>query len=227
MRFSPDASTSMLRENNPNHDPKNGRFTFAKGASASSRIEFDRGTGWKPATSLMSGGSQVHTQDDGGGAQGRLDKELQNNPRMGELNRFRVVPVYQHADVQGPGEEYNVRHQRGSRSKWNVNPSVTMDPKLMKRIAPFSTMTAAQHMDKAAEFSKRMEDYNQQYGALLGQSIKLYGDRPGPLISGIYSDHFPADVKDRLRALAHTSTDLHAAAHAHSMATRSAKRRIG
>jgi hypothetical protein len=55
---------------------------------------------------------------------------------------------------------------------------------------------------------------NNEWQHAVNLAIEAYGNQ-GSLISGVYSDHFPDDVKQRLRFLAHGNSLALDAAHLH------------
>ena len=64
---------------------------------------------------------------------------------------------------------------------------------------PTSKSAHAQRADFFHDLSQRMD---KEWNATVDMAIEAYG-KQGSLISGVYRDHFPPDVKDRLRFLAH------------------------
>ena len=88
--------------------------------------------------------------------------------------------------------------------------------RLLRRRLP--DWTADDHMmeadDLLAERRRLAAEYDQRIGIELAQ-LAADGINPGPLISGIVSDKFSKRVKDDLRWLAHTLSDLGGAAAAH------------
>ena len=90
-------------------------------------------------------------------------------------------------------------HWRG----YNGTVSMLREPKVAIRYAldwgiPTSKSAHAQKADFFRELAQKM-DY--EWNAAVDLALKAYGDGTGSLISGVYRDHFPNDVKDRLRFL--------------------------
>ena len=88
--------------------------------------------------------------------------------------------------------------------KWNGTVSMLTEPKVAIRHAmdwgiPTSKSAHAQKADFFCDLARKMED---EWNATVSLAIEAYGDQ-GSLISGVYRDHFPDDVKQRLRFLAH------------------------
>jgi hypothetical protein len=94
-------------------------------------------------------------------------------------------------------ERYFERHRF---PKWNVEPNVLMEPRLMPRVFP--ELTKADHERLAYKFKNKGRKAEREYHDAVQHAIREYGERQGPLISGIYSEHFPEHVKDHLRSLA-------------------------
>ena len=86
--------------------------------------------------------------------------------------------------------------------KWNRLIRVTDDHGLFRRLPEFATWTRARHLDAAREYLDRHLITARAYRRAVDSAIALYGDR-GPLIAGVVRDHFPEQVKDHLRQLAH------------------------
>ncbi len=97
--------------------------------------------------------------------------------------------------------------------KWNIQPTVLQEPRLMPRVFP--ELSKGDHERLAHDFVRQHEAAKNEYVRYLASAIEKYGDRRGAMISGIYSEHFPEKVKDRLRKLAHSFGPLGDAANAH------------
>jgi hypothetical protein len=65
---------------------------------------------------------------------------------------------------------------------------------------PTSKHAHALRADGLDEVARAMEE---EYQYVIGSALKRYGDGDGRIISGVIRDHFPDDVKNRLRFLAH------------------------
>ena len=86
--------------------------------------------------------------------------------------------------------------------KWNGTVSMLREPKVAIRHAldwgiPTSKSAHAQKADFFCDLARKMED---EWNATVNLAIEAYGNQ-GSLISGVYRDHFPEDVKQRLRFL--------------------------
>ena len=89
-------------------------------------------------------------------------------------------------------------HMRG----WNGTVSMLREPKVAIRYAhewgiPTSKSDHAQKADFFNDLAKKMEH---EWHAVVDLAVDAYGNS-GSLISGVYRDHFPDDVKQRLRFL--------------------------
>jgi len=76
---------------------------------------------------------------------------------------------------------------------------------------PTSKSAHAQRADYFDELARRLDDAWQD---LVTRCRSLFGDH-GPLVSGIYRDHFPVQAQNRLRFLAHGKTMAGDAARLH------------
>ena len=88
--------------------------------------------------------------------------------------------------------------------KYNNTVSMLREPKVAIRHAldwgiPTSKSAHAQKADFFADLASKMDA---EWNATVSLAVEAYGDQ-GSLISGVYRDHFPDDVKQRLRFLAH------------------------
>jgi hypothetical protein len=97
----------------------------------------------------------------------------------------------------GMDKRYFERHRF---PKWNIQPTVLQEPRLMARVFP--ELTKGDHERLAYKFRNKAKEADIVYQAALDTAIKKHGERRGALISGIYSEHFPVSVKTELRALA-------------------------
>jgi len=120
------------------------------------------------------------------------------------------------------GDEIYVRKVR--MPKWNVPVDMLMEPKVAIRHntswgIPTSKSAHAQRADYFAELASELEN---ECNATVDMAVQTYGNQ-GSLISGVYRDHFPTNLKDRLRFLSHGKTMAQDAArlHDHLSKTRS------
>ena len=86
--------------------------------------------------------------------------------------------------------------------KWNGTVSMLREPKVAIRHAldwgiPTSKSAHAQKAEYFHDLALRMGD---EWDATVSLAVEAYGAQ-GSLISGVYRDHFPDDVKQRLRFL--------------------------
>ena len=103
------------------------------------------------------------------------------------------------------GDEVYVR--RVQMPKWNLPVTMLMEPKVAIRYntswgIPTSKSAHAQRVDYFSDLAQKLDH---EWNATVDLAVEAYGDQ-GSLISGVYRDHFPNDVKDRLRFLAHGKT---------------------
>lgn len=113
--------------------------------------------------------------------------------------------------VSDMAPEYFEKHRF---PKWNREVSVLHEPRLMKRIPAFAKMTKAEHLAKAHEFQAKARVAKHAYNEAVKAAVAKHGEK-GPIISGAYQEHFPEDVKDQLRELAHKGPIYSDAALAH------------
>jgi len=112
------------------------------------------------------------------------------------------------------GDELYVRQVRWP--KWNKTVSMLEEPKVAVRYAlDWGIPTSKSgHAQKADYFDNLAQKMNNEWQHAVNLAIEAYGNQ-GSLISGVYSDHFPDDVKQRLRFLAHGNSLALDAAHLH------------
>lgn len=97
--------------------------------------------------------------------------------------------------------------RRVSMPKWNGPISVRQDHRVFTRLPEFASWSRSQHAKAALAAAYASQHTTQQYLAAVKDTLAIYGDGSGVLISGIVRDHFPKPVKDRLRLLAHYATE--------------------
>jgi hypothetical protein len=102
--------------------------------------------------------------------------------------------------------------------KWNIPVTVLKEPRLMKRVHPFYTMSKEVHAGRAAHFSAKAKKYSAEHKRVAAEAEKKHGWK-GPLISGVLQEHWPENVKENLRFLGHGSQIYKDAARAHHAAT--------
>lgn len=102
---------------------------------------------------------------------------------------------------------------------WSQLVTVLDDHRLMARLPEFQHWTHAQHIDLAIHRLYTARDTRAEYGKAVDHALATFGNGSGVLISGVYRDHFPPEVKDRLRALAHAVGHLQAVSMAHWLAS--------
>jgi len=88
---------------------------------------------------------------------------------------------------------------------YNGDVDMLREPKVAVRRAlqwsiPTSKHAHALRAQGLDEVSRAMEE---EYQYVIDAALKRYGDGNGRLISGVIRDHFPDNVKNRLRFLAH------------------------
>ena len=101
--------------------------------------------------------------------------------------------------------------------KWSVDVSMLMEPKVALRYGvSWGLISTSKHGNelKADHFEDLALKLKDEWDDVVNLAAKQYGNH-GSLISGVYRDHFPDDVKDRLRFLAHGAALASQAAHLH------------
>ena len=88
---------------------------------------------------------------------------------------------------------------------WNKNVTLLDDPRLFRRFPQFRLWTKVDHLREARFAQATANALHTAYSQLVGQALESYGSH-GPLVSGIVRGHFPEEVKDTLRWLAHRTT---------------------
>lgn len=101
--------------------------------------------------------------------------------------------------------------------KYNGVVSMLEEPKVALKYAnawgiPTSKQAHAQRAEYFRGLTRIFADNNDDF---LMRAIEEYGDGGGALISGIYREHFPADVKNRLRFLSHGLIQIRSAIRLH------------
>lgn len=99
--------------------------------------------------------------------------------------------------------------------KWNRTITVADDHRLFARLPEFAGWTRAEHLARATSQLSHAITCKLQWRRQVETALQAFGDGSGVLISGIVRDHFPGEVKDRLRELAQRSTSLQDTAYAH------------
>lgn len=88
-------------------------------------------------------------------------------------------------------------------------------PGLIRVETAGQTWTREEHETAARAWLQEARGYGNEWAWRSKAAAATYGNGNGILISGVYRDHFPDDVKDRLRALARAQTFAHGASLAH------------
>lgn len=88
---------------------------------------------------------------------------------------------------------------------WTGEVTMLMEPKVaIKHALDWGIPTSkSAHVQKADFFSNLTQKMDREWNATVDMAIAAYGNGTGSLISGVYRDHFPDDVKNRLRFLHH------------------------
>lgn len=100
--------------------------------------------------------------------------------------------------------------------KWSGRVTMLQEPKVAVRYNTsigISTSKSA-NFQRAAYFLNLRAQLEDELAEVTRYAYETYGDH-GPLISGAVRDHFPADIKDRLRFLNHGLTKVTDAARLH------------
>jgi hypothetical protein len=100
---------------------------------------------------------------------------------------------------------------------WNIQPTVLQEPRLYPKIFP--ELTRSNHASLSHKFDSKAKKFEVDWHKAVENAEQEYGS-DGPLISGGLRDHWPEDVKDSVRYLAHGTTLLKDAAQSHQKATR-------
>lgn len=106
--------------------------------------------------------------------------------------------------------------------KWNIQVTMLEEPKVAVRYAhSWGIPTSKEaHRQRAERFRTDSLEYRKTREELVGHAYAAYG-KHGPLISGVVRDHFPADVKHRLRFLDTATYLTDAAARLHEKLSKS------
>lgn len=72
----------------------------------------------------------------------------------------------------------------------------------MARVRTDSADERAAYLAEARAWADLAVEARDRYAALIDAAVATHGDGDGLLISGVYRDHFPEDVKDELRKAA-------------------------
>lgn len=97
--------------------------------------------------------------------------------------------------------------------KWSRVVTMAQVPEIM-RAETRGQFMKAEHARAAIAWLDVARDARIGWQDAVYRALQQYGDH-GPLISGIYRDHFPAEVKDELRTLARLQTFAEDASVAH------------
>lgn len=99
--------------------------------------------------------------------------------------------------------------------KWNRPATVGDDHRLFARLPEFAGWTKDEHETRATSQLRHSITLHGQWQRQAADALRAFGDGNGVYISGIIRDHFPEDVKTRLRELSHRSSELSTTAYAH------------
>ena len=110
--------------------------------------------------------------------------------------------------------------ERSKFPKWNIVPSATQEPRLLKRRLP--DWTKQDHIDAARWNAKMAQKLSRTWEAELKRSIKKYGEHGG-VISGGFHDDWPEAAKERVRKLVRAHNAYLDAAFAHASQVRGLK----
>jgi len=88
--------------------------------------------------------------------------------------------------------------------KYNGPVNMLREPRVAIQYAQQFSIPSSKsaHRQRADYFLELMATLHQAWNGLADRCIQLYGE-DGPLVSGVYRDHFPEPAKNRLRFLAH------------------------
>jgi hypothetical protein len=102
--------------------------------------------------------------------------------------------------------------------KWNVHPHVLMEPRLMRRLMPFATMSKADHLERAHALARLSDSMQKSHAQAVTRAEKKHGDH-GALICGGRRPHWPQTTMRRIWRLAVGYCDLRDASAAHWQAS--------
>jgi hypothetical protein len=105
-------------------------------------------------------------------------------------------------------------YERQRYPKWNIEPNVLHEPRLMRRMPAFRTMGKDKHLELAHQYAARAKRVENIHHKLLTRGEKLYGQH-GSLIAGGFHEDWPEHYKARIRDVASASSELRDASHAH------------
>ena len=95
-----------------------------------------------------------------------------------------------------------IYERRARMPKYNGPVTMLMEPRVaLKYAAAWNIPTSkSAHRQRAEHFTELYHEIGRTYAELVKFACEEYGDH-GPLVSGIVHNHFPIDVKNRLRFL--------------------------
>jgi len=108
--------------------------------------------------------------------------------------------------------------------KWSGVVLPTHVPAMLRQRFATLGWTNADHVSTARHWLTAGRDMERQWNEEVRMAVRRWGDHGasppsgegwGALISGVYRDHFPARVKERLRGLAHGGSWLIELSYAH------------
>lgn len=98
--------------------------------------------------------------------------------------------------------------------KWNGLVTALEDHRILRVIPEFDWWTRDDHRRRALRLVALARGMEQERASIAERAVAEYGD-DGPLVSGVYREHFPAHVKDRLRYLCQAAAEYLKAGLAH------------
>jgi hypothetical protein len=101
--------------------------------------------------------------------------------------------------------------------KYNGTVNMLEEPKVAIKYANawgIPTSKSA-HSQRAEYFRSLTRIFNDNYDDFLMKAIERYGSGNGALISSVYRNHFPDDLKNRLRFLSHGLIQIRSAIRLH------------
>lgn len=104
--------------------------------------------------------------------------------------------------------------------KWNIRPSATDEPRLLK--SRLHGWTKQDHIDAALWNAKMAARIEKAWGAELRRGIAKYGQH-GPMISGGFHEDWPEGEKEKVRKLARTFNGFQDVMFAHAAQVRGMK----
>ena len=122
--------------------------------------------------------------------QARINREAQNLAQIDPYKRLFTAPM------------------------WNTYVTICDVPRLLRHQFEFVGWGKAEHVARAIGYAKLAIECNNALSRLIAIGTRVF-DGHGPLISGVYHNHWPDSYKDFMRRVSHLSTDYRNKSRAH------------